>query len=64
MNSLWTNEWIEETLKQFNVPNESEWEICDVCKTQTHINVAKWEILNNKTQLLCKKCQNNIYVHN
>lgn len=58
----WTTEWCEKTLNSFNVPNESEWDICDNCRTQTHIHIAKWSILEDKTQLLCKHCQNKIYV--
>lgn len=57
MNDVWSNEWVDITLKSFNVPGEMEWDKCDVCKVPTHIHVAKWTILDNVTTLLCKQCQ-------
>lgn len=55
---VWSNEWLEETLATFSVPGEMEWELCDFCRVPTHIHVARWTIIDNKNNLLCKQCQN------
>lgn len=54
---VWSDEWLNKTLESFNVPGEMEWDLCDNCRVPTHIHVAKWTIIDNKNNLLCKQCQ-------
>ena len=54
---VWSDEWLNKTLKSFNVPGEMEWDICDNCRVHTHIHVAQWTLINNQTVLLCRQCQ-------
>ena len=57
---VWSDEWMEETLKTFNVPFEAEWDLCDFCNTQTHVHIGKWIIIEGNTKLACNRCQHSI----
>jgi len=57
MNEPWSDVWMEEQLCNFRPINEPEWDICDECRSNTHIMVGKFTEKDNKLVLLCKKCQ-------
>lgn len=57
MSEPWTDSWIEEQLLNFRPIYAPEWDICDECKSNTHIMVGKFIQKDNSLMLLCKKCQ-------
>ena len=54
---VWSNDWVDKTLQSFNVPEEPEFDLCDLCKCPTHIRIGKWVVLENKNTLICNQCQ-------